>query len=660
MDTVVPPKVEPNVKPVSIAQTTDKRTDTKKSPGTAHHSWRARYQDSWYPEVVALVLSCLCVVAIIVILQLYDGKPNPQWKVHLTLNAIISALATTSKVALIFVTSNSIGQLKWVWFLDPQTRSLIDIETFDSASRGPFGAILLLWNRTRTSFASFGAILTLLAVAYDPFVQLIISYETAAILQPLTNNGATINSVHSFLMPDKSGSDVSQVPGTTVDAINAAFWGANFSWNPLCSGQECSWSGYQTLAWHASCYQDKNWTLPEECNLQVTFAQAYNDSLSPGLEKIVNCSVIPNNALTSTGLSLNLPVVYSISQDPPISNDTTFNLYIDASMAVYTVHQTYSLPSQVENVGDTNSVKWYNSSAPLFAISAFRLEAQPDFSMQLNVTTCAFDMFWDTYDISVINETFSASLQDSHSMLKSYSWNEYGAFGLSFYPSRVSSSTNLSTPDILTTSQNGNTSIIQVESVSTLGESLGIELSAMRNLTQLVALDGIPLNMSNKPLFDFVEWDGIQSLSSDKETVWETQGPAWVMDQVSAAMNSLMLNPSLNPGATQPIYGRVSISTTVVRVAWPWVTLPFGLCLAAILLFVVTVYISHKAGAPLWKSSVNAFFYHGVSLEGADLLALKTISEMDAQARTTLATLTPVGANERLILETTAASEVET
>lgn len=37
----------------------------------------------------------------------------------------------------------AIGQLKWKWFLAP--KALIDFETFDLASRGPWGALLLIF-----------------------------------------------------------------------------------------------------------------------------------------------------------------------------------------------------------------------------------------------------------------------------------------------------------------------------------------------------------------------------------------------------------------------------------------------------------------------------------------------------------------------------------
>jgi hypothetical protein len=81
-------------------------------------------------------------------------------------------------------------QLKWLWFRDPHP--MLDLERFDRASRGPWGAFLLLL-RLRPQYvhaphelhlsspkcsylATFGAVLSIVALAIDPFSQQIIRY----------------------------------------------------------------------------------------------------------------------------------------------------------------------------------------------------------------------------------------------------------------------------------------------------------------------------------------------------------------------------------------------------------------------------------------------------------------------------------------------------
>lgn len=77
-------------------------------------------------------------------LTAFNGKPVPTLSHGLTLNTIISVLATSSKAALMFVISSALGQLKWLWFSGDKSRRLLDAETFDEAARGPPGSFSLL------------------------------------------------------------------------------------------------------------------------------------------------------------------------------------------------------------------------------------------------------------------------------------------------------------------------------------------------------------------------------------------------------------------------------------------------------------------------------------------------------------------------------------
>jgi hypothetical protein len=48
----------------------------------------------------------------------------------------------------------------------------------DSASRGPLGSTILLFSLRARPLASFGAIITILALAFDPFIQQILQYSS--------------------------------------------------------------------------------------------------------------------------------------------------------------------------------------------------------------------------------------------------------------------------------------------------------------------------------------------------------------------------------------------------------------------------------------------------------------------------------------------------
>jgi hypothetical protein len=112
--------------------------------------------------------------AIVAILAHYDGRTFPSVLGGISINAIVAILSTVFKSSLIFSVSAALGQLKWDWF-EKAPRQLIDMWTFDEASRGPLGATkLLLGNTARSGPASIGAVITVLALAADPLVQQVV------------------------------------------------------------------------------------------------------------------------------------------------------------------------------------------------------------------------------------------------------------------------------------------------------------------------------------------------------------------------------------------------------------------------------------------------------------------------------------------------------
>lgn len=81
-------------------------------------SWKSFTLDSWVLEIISMIFSTACFIAIVAILIAFNGKKRPSISYDLSLNAIISILATACKSSLVFAVGEAIGQLKWVWFQD--------------------------------------------------------------------------------------------------------------------------------------------------------------------------------------------------------------------------------------------------------------------------------------------------------------------------------------------------------------------------------------------------------------------------------------------------------------------------------------------------------------------------------------------------------------
>ncbi|KAJ5153921.1 uncharacterized protein N7500_009360 [Penicillium coprophilum] len=71
-------------------------------------NWDSAVLDTWLYELCALVFSLACFIAIIAVLWAYDQKSTPTMWQGLTLNTIVSILATASKSSLIFVVGDAI------------------------------------------------------------------------------------------------------------------------------------------------------------------------------------------------------------------------------------------------------------------------------------------------------------------------------------------------------------------------------------------------------------------------------------------------------------------------------------------------------------------------------------------------------------------------
>ena len=119
--------------------------------GTANEMNQKNYLSVWNLvskyfifELLTVFLSTALLIAIVVVLASYNHHPQPHWG-YMSLNSLISWLSTISKACVLFAISESLGQLKWLWFTQ-KSQPMSDLQSFDAASRGLFGSAMLIWN----------------------------------------------------------------------------------------------------------------------------------------------------------------------------------------------------------------------------------------------------------------------------------------------------------------------------------------------------------------------------------------------------------------------------------------------------------------------------------------------------------------------------------
>lgn len=99
--------------------------------------------DTWALEAAAAGLAATCLIAIVILLNVYDGHPEFSFG-GITLNAVIAILAAGVRIGFMVPIAESLAQWKWIWFAK-KSRPLGDFDSLDDASRGSRGSALLLW-----------------------------------------------------------------------------------------------------------------------------------------------------------------------------------------------------------------------------------------------------------------------------------------------------------------------------------------------------------------------------------------------------------------------------------------------------------------------------------------------------------------------------------
>ncbi|CAG9986482.1 unnamed protein product [Clonostachys byssicola] len=124
------------------------------------------------------MLSIMILVALVVLLYKFDGKPAPSWRFGLTLNTIVAFLSTICWATMMVPVTEALSQLKWNW-MSLHVRPLRDLYLFDQASRWPFWSVRLLL-RLRGRFiplASAASVVLVVSLVTSSVTQSAIEYR---------------------------------------------------------------------------------------------------------------------------------------------------------------------------------------------------------------------------------------------------------------------------------------------------------------------------------------------------------------------------------------------------------------------------------------------------------------------------------------------------
>lgn len=105
----------------------------------------------WLVELLAVCVSVLFLVALFGVLKAFNLRAVTEKGLFSGLpTTLVNALTTVMRTAMLLPVATALAQLQWSWF---QTeRELLDIETFDDATRGVLGSFILLTKMGRGRF----------------------------------------------------------------------------------------------------------------------------------------------------------------------------------------------------------------------------------------------------------------------------------------------------------------------------------------------------------------------------------------------------------------------------------------------------------------------------------------------------------------------------
>ncbi|MCJ1386104.1 hypothetical protein MMC17_009229 [Xylographa soralifera] len=503
----------------------------------------------WFWEVLTITLSIAATAAIVIVLREFDSRPPPELPSGVTLNAIVSLLSTVAKAPMLAVVSACLGNLKWRWFMN--TRALEDFETFDSASRGPYGAIQMIARKHPMHMATIGAVITLLALFVDPFIQQIITYP----LLPIPTSNATVPRSQLYdadIYAPHLGSGINVGPefGMKAAIYKGIFTSASPSdVTPDCATGNCTFPLFDTLAicnqttlsqqspGEGGCgsmfhYDQTNYTyaLPGSTNVQIS-ACTSDGGFASGVAMISTVDVSDN--MSSSVLGVSNPITsLAILQFPGVNAEG--------------YHGTYS---------NATPLAW----------------------------ECSLYYCLNTYNVSVINNNATTQLVSTyHSETGTpipYSSIEDTPDGILQRPSNSTVTTGNSTFRI----QNG--------TVAALSQYMNYTLSGQFLTKDTEVAYGTFVN------------DVMQALNI-------TADIGSLMGGLATSMTNYLRELG-NSGNDSQAQGAAYALIVHVHIRWAWLALSGILVVLSIGLLIATMILSVRSGLPVWKSSSLDTIFHG-------------------------------------------------
>lgn len=545
------------------------------------------------------------------------------------------------------------------------------------ASRGPIGAVQLLWSLKRRSFSAVlpvaGALLALFALFIDPFTQQIVQFYSCSRVQPELR--ATIPRTNNFTSPLWSQGSMSYGIGGTGNltkdmGLQGAIYAGLFDASPVsaayvpasCPSGNCTFDPYWSLGMCSAC-QDATPKLDIECKPYSW----WNAS-----------SLMATGEEWNIGAPLcNFTWADSVSLEPGLLNATwpqfnmTFQRLVAPTAGTTIVGRGKKAPTEpIIDTGEFESqiiwgrfIRWLSPTAsPDFSQYIKPLNLDP-LAQGIGATECVLYPCIQEYNSHIEGGTFSEQIVSSApvSVVSEYFLgNKEPAGSVTVRTACL----NKNDRDVLTRlgydldaetqwlAVNGPDFLNLGEKIdqSCIFSMLGDFSSVLPTITQNLLVPDAANSQGWQGVFggqpDYYQTGSVLESFYDYGYVTQNSLSAR-FEGMAAALTSFMRRHSGDvPSSSRvPASGTVWVSDTCVAVEWDWITLPSALLLLASCYFMIAVRsMSRSRYQNAWKSSSVAPLYLGLDSDvRSDMGSLEDLKEMEAIAQRLNVQLKAVG-----------------
>lgn len=557
----------------------------------------------------------------------FNKKPLPALPYHISINSVLAILALIIKSCNILTLAEGLSQLKWEYFKTPQQiRYMI---AYDAASRGPWGCIRLVFSSHGSSIATFGALISVLVLVIDPFVQQLITYYPC---DTTITNGTRASLPRSSLYNDRgrrAGAGLYEISPNLRTAIYSGLVTSNLLPSPVsCPTGNCTFDGtYATLGFYSECED-----VSQELYMERTMIERINSDTKQPYNASAFITSLPSGSFAWTAgqeYSDDQPFTITNRLDDPSTFEVILAAISSAEPRLYTPAHYWSLIQPSCQVG------WQNNTWGCVGYGAARCTLKPcvkvmQAKLELGVLREeVIETFVDLFtgspygtdlDVNPFSQMVMADTTCLSNATKHY-LSEHGFVtnGSRFIPYPMA---------VDTYSYNNYT---QLWNDDTPGSELSLEVlsqvphSCIYQIESVV-LDG--LHKGWKDIFDGalqVYGDGLRGeivhFQFFNNTYVNVDSVAKLFSSIAEAITIQIRSWDADGKSTynQPMLGNVHINDTCMKVRWPWIVYPIAISAATFWFLLIVLVRTERKESSLtrgWKSSPLPFLYGRIDLTG--------------------------------------------